>query len=145
MVLVRQWFWFSNGGPLVMGSMWFNGSLWFDGLPLFSLRGSVWIKGVVGGSVGFWFGAWIEAWVWLFVGRSMGLIVRGSSFVGFHSFNQWFLSLFSLQWSLPPCWIQWRWFVLLFLLSYTIFSLILLFVWFPRKWREKNQNWKLRY
>ena len=63
MVLVRQWFWFSNGGPLVMGSMWFNGSLWFDGLPLFSLRGSVWIKGVVGGSVGFWFGAWIEAWV----------------------------------------------------------------------------------
>ena len=46
-----------------MGSMWSNGSLWSDGLPLFSLRGCVWIKGVVGGSVGFWFGAWIEAWV----------------------------------------------------------------------------------
>ena len=31
MVLVRQWFWFSNGGPIVMGPMW------SDGLPLFSL------------------------------------------------------------------------------------------------------------
>ena len=46
-----------------------------------------------------------------------------SSFAGFHSFNRRFLSLSlsSLRWSLPPCWIQWRWFVLLFLLSYSVF------------------------
>ena len=65
---------------------------------------------------------------------------------GFHSFNQRFLSLSSLRWLLPPCWIQWCWFVLLFLLSYSVFSLILLFVWFPRKWRERKikiGNWDI--
>ena len=71
-----------------------------------------------------------------------------SSFVGFHSFNRRFLSLSlsSLRWSLPPCWIQWRWFVLLFLLSYSVFSLIPLFVWFPKNWRERKikiGNWDI--
>ena len=121
MVLVRQWFWFSNGGPIVMGPMW------SDGLPLFSVLCSLFV----------------------------GLIVRGSSSAKFHSFNRRFLSLYlslslslslSLQWSLPPCWIQWHWFVLLFLLSYSVFSLILHFVWSPKKWRERKikiGNWDI--
>ena len=157
MVLVRRWFWFDNGGPIVMGPMWSYGPLWFDGLPLFSLLflyslffvslcGSAWIEGVVGWGVGFRFRAWIEAWVWLFMGRSVGLTVRGSSSAVFHSFNRRFLSLSSLLWSLPPCWIQRRWFDLLFLLPYSVFSLILLFVWSPRKWRERKikiGNWDI--
>ena len=115
---------------------------------LFSLRGFAWIEEVVGRSVGFWFGAWIEAVVSMDqrVDWSVGLIVLGSSSVGFYSFNQRFLSLSSLRWLLPPYWIQWCWFVLLFLLSYFVFSLILLFVWFPRKWREikiKIGNWDI--
>ena len=40
----------------------------------------------MGRSVGFWFGAWIEAIV--SVDRRVGLIVRGSSSAGFHSFNR---------------------------------------------------------
>ena len=40
----------------------------------------------MGRSVGFWFGAWMEAVV--SVDRRVGLIVRGSSSVGFHSFNR---------------------------------------------------------
>ena len=40
----------------------------------------------MGRSVGFRFGAWIEAVV--SVDRRVGLIVRGSSSTGFHSFNR---------------------------------------------------------
>ena len=36
--------------------------------------------------MGFWFGAWIEAVV--SVDQRVGLIVRGSSSTGFHSFNR---------------------------------------------------------
>ena len=128
MVLVRQWWSDSHGSDVV----WWSPSVLCS---LFSLRGS---------ESGFL--------VWS-VDRSsrerrlfVGLIVRGSSSAGFHSFDRRFLSLSSLRWSLPPCWIQWRRFVLLFLLSYSVFSLILLFVWFPRKWRERKikiGNWDI--
>ena len=40
----------------------------------------------MGRSVGFWFGVWIEAV--MSVDRRVGLIVRGSSSAGFHSFNR---------------------------------------------------------
>ena len=139
---IRRWFWFGNGGPIVMGPMC------SDGLPLFPIISlcslffvlSLWVYvdwRSHGSECGFL--------VWS-VDRSVDLIVRGSSSVGFHSFNRRFLPHSSVRWSLPFCWIQWLWFVLLFLLSYFVFSLILLFVWFPRKWRERKikiGNWDI--
>ena len=31
MDMIRRWFWFGNGGPIVMGPMWSDVLLWFDG------------------------------------------------------------------------------------------------------------------
>ena len=142
--------------------VWFGRYWWCSAMVLMGLRLGWWVlAGVEIGVVGFGWG-W-EWGGWVGGGRfeverkvrandrdqRSKIHVLGNwrlSSAGFHSFNQRFLSLSSLRWLLPPCWIQWCWFVLLFLLSYSVFSLILLFVWFPKKWRERKikiGNWDI--
>ena len=111
MVLVQWWFWFDNGGLIVMGSMWSDGLLWYDGLPLFSLLSLYSLFFV------------LSSWVWWSPSISLHfgdrcLLVGSNGAGSFYCF--FFHTLF--------------------------FSLILLFVWFPRKWRERKikiGNWDI--
>ena len=133
MVLVQWWFWFDNGGLIVMGSMWSDGLLWYDGLPLFSLLSLYSLFFV------------LSSWVWWSPSILSSLPLFSllcSFFVGLMVS----LYLSSLRWSLPPCWIQWCWFILLFLLSYSIFFVNTTLCLVSQKMEgKKNQNWKLRY
>ena len=115
MVLVRRWFWFGNGGPIVMCLMWSNG------LPLFSvlcslfvgLCGSkkswvgVWVFGLGCGSKQSW--AWIEGWVWLFVGHPP----PGSTLLIEFGLGWW--------WLVVPIWV---WFVACFVVWFFICGLV---------------------